>query len=87
MALAVGHICYMKNRMATTARREWLTPYEIIHGHAPSIVHCMPFYTKAFVHVPKDKRRMVLFHFKLRLEGGGKGTLKTKKEMFETKLL
>ena len=57
MALAVGHVCYMKNRMATSARREWLTPYEIIHGHAPSIVHCMPFYTKAFVHVPKEKRK------------------------------
>ena len=57
MALAVGHVCYMKNRMATTARRGWMTPYEIIHGHAPSISHCMPFYTKAFVHVPKDKRK------------------------------
>ena len=60
MALAVGHVCYMKNRMATTARRGWLTPYEIIHGHAPSIVHCMPFYTKAYVHVPKDKRKTLM---------------------------
>ena len=62
MALAVGHVCYMKNRMATTARREWLTPYKIIHGHAPSIVHCMPFYTKAYVRAcaPKDKRKTLI---------------------------
>ena len=59
MALAVGHVCYMKNCMATTARCEWLTPYKIIHRHAPAIVHCMPFYTKAFVHIPKDKQKII----------------------------
>ena len=56
MAMAVDHVCYMKMRMATTAHRGWQTPYEIIKGHAPSISHCMPFFTKAFVTVPKDKR-------------------------------
>jgi hypothetical protein len=56
MAMAVDHVCYMKLRMATTQHRGWLTPYQIIKGYAPSISHCMPFFTKAFVTVPKEKR-------------------------------
>ena len=56
MALAVDFSCYMKLRMATTASRSWLTPYEIIKGYAPNISHCVPFYTRAFVTVPKQKR-------------------------------
>jgi len=56
MALAVDMVCYMKLRMATTASRSWLTPYEIIKGYAPSISHCVPFFTRAFATVPKDKR-------------------------------
>ena len=56
MALAVDFACYMKLRMATTATRDWLTPYEILRGDTPNISHCMPFYTKTFVTVPKEKR-------------------------------
>ena len=56
MAMALDHVCYMKLRMATTASRNWLTPYQIIKGYAPSITHCVPFFSKAFVTVPKEKR-------------------------------
>ena len=56
MALAVSHGIYMHNRMATTVRRGFKTPYEIIRGTIPDISHCMPFFTKTFVHVPKSKR-------------------------------
>ena len=49
MALAVDHACYMKLRMATTANRAWLTPYEILRGQAPSVSHCIPFFTRAYV--------------------------------------
>ena len=62
---ALQHVCYMKLRMATSARRGWLTPFEIIKGSKPSIAHCMPWYTKAFVAVPKQKRA------KLKREGLG----------------
>ena len=55
-ALAVSMVCYMKMRMATTASRNWLTPYQIIKGYQPSIAHCMPFFTQAQVKVPKEKR-------------------------------
>ena len=43
MIYALDHVCYMKLRMATSARRGWLTPYEIIKGKRPSISHCIPF--------------------------------------------
>ena len=42
--------------MATSAHRDWLTPYEILRGSQPSIAHLQPFWTKAFVQVPKTKR-------------------------------
>ena len=42
--------------MATTAYRNWRTPYEILRGSQPSIAHLRPFWTKAFVQVPKTKR-------------------------------
>ena len=48
--------CYVKLRMATTAHRTWLTPYEILRGVKPSIAHLQPFFTKAYVQVPKTKR-------------------------------
>ena len=40
----------------TTANRNWLTPYEILHAVRPSIQHCMPWYTTTHVVVPKEKR-------------------------------
>jgi hypothetical protein len=64
-ALAVDHACYMKLRMATTAKRGYLTPYEIIKGVKPNIAHCMPFFIKVHVTVPKEKR------IKLKKEGKG----------------
>ena len=48
--------CYVKLRMATTAHRNWLTPYEILRGVKPSIAHFQPFFTKAYVQAPKTKR-------------------------------
>ena len=49
--------CYVQLRMATTAHRNWPTPYEILEGSHPSIAHLqMFFWTKAFVQVPKAKR-------------------------------
>ena len=42
--------------MATTASRDWLTPYEMIKGSRPSVQHLRPFYTAATVTVPKAKR-------------------------------
>ena len=55
-AYAMDFSCYVKLRMATTAHRNWLTPYEILKGSQPSISHMQPFWTKAFVKVPKEKR-------------------------------
>ena len=59
-AMALDHVCYMKTRMATTASRNFLTPYEIIKGQTPNIMHCKPFFTKAYVTVPKDKRSTMI---------------------------
>ena len=55
-AYGMDFACYVKLRMATTAHRDWLTPYEILRGSQPSIAHLQPFWTKAFVQVPKTKR-------------------------------
>ena len=48
--------CYVNLRTATSAHRNWLTPYEILRGSPPSIAHLQPFWTKAFVQVPRTKR-------------------------------
>ena len=53
---AVDYAMYVDMRMATTARGQWLTPYEMIKGVQPSITHLRPFYTKSAVKVPKSKR-------------------------------
>ena len=55
-AYGMDMACYVKLRMATTAHRNWLTPYDILRGVKPSIAHLQPFFTKAFVQVPKSKR-------------------------------
>ena len=65
---AVGHVCYMKLRCATTVTRHFITPHEVLKGEKPSIRHCQPFYTKAYVHVPKSKRAW--------MEKNGKGHLR-----------
>ena len=55
-AYAMDLACYVKLRMATSAHRNWLTPYAILRGGQPGISHLQPFFTKAFVQVPKTKR-------------------------------
>ena len=55
-AYGMDMACYAKLRMATTAYCNWLTPYAILRGARPSIAHLRPFFTKAFVTVPKTKR-------------------------------
>jgi hypothetical protein len=55
-AYGMDMACYVKLRMATTAHRNWLTPYEIFRGVKPSIAHLQPFFTKAYVQAPKTKR-------------------------------
>ena len=55
-AYTMDFACYVKLRMAKTAHHNWLTPYEILRGNQPSIAHLHPFWTKAFVQVPKTKR-------------------------------
>ena len=55
MAQALSFICYMHARMATTPARGGITPFEIIQGQQPSLRHCYPWGTKAFVLVPKER--------------------------------
>ena len=47
---------YVDLRVATTASRDWKTPYEMIKGTPPDITHIRPFGTKTSVTVPKQKR-------------------------------
>jgi hypothetical protein len=56
-SLAVDFSMYADMRTATTDTRDWLTPYEMIKGVQPSIAKLHRFYTKAFVTVPKSKRK------------------------------
>ena len=43
-------------RMATTASREWETPYELAWGIKPCVAHLRPFCSKTAVTIPKDHR-------------------------------
>ena len=54
-AYGMDMACYVKLRMVTTAHRNWLTPCGIHRGVKPSIAHLQPFFTKAYVQVPKTK--------------------------------
>ena len=54
---AVDFPIYSDIRTTTTANRGWLTPYEIVRGSPPSIAKMHVFFTKAFVVVPKSKRK------------------------------
>ena len=57
MAEAVAYSMYMDMRIATTASRGWLTPYEMIKGVPPSLLKLQRWYTKSFVNVPPGKRK------------------------------
>ena len=48
---------YVDLRMATTASRDYLTPYEMIKGERPFIDHIRPFFTTSHVHVSKERRQ------------------------------
>jgi hypothetical protein len=56
-ALAVDYAMTVDLRMATTASRGWLTPYEMIKGVPPSVTHLRPFYTRTAVRVPVARRK------------------------------
>ena len=56
-ARCVDYVMYVDWRVATTAGRSWLTPYEICKGVTPSISKLHRWYTKCNVTVPKSKRR------------------------------
>ena len=48
---------YSDIRTATTASRGWLTSYEMVRGSPPSVAKMHVFFTRAFVAVPKSKRK------------------------------
>ena len=64
-AYGMDFACYVALWMATTAHHNsyWLTPYEILRGSHTCNTHLQPFWTKAFVQVPKTK------HAKMKEQG------------------
>ena len=60
MAETVALSMYTDLRMATTADRDWKTPLEIIKGEVPSVLHMRPFFTRCYVTVPKEKRKLLI---------------------------
>ena len=59
MSMAVGQAIYTHNRMSTTQKRGFLTPFEMVYGTPPVISHMRPFWTRAFAHVPASKRTVM----------------------------
>lgn len=57
---AVSYAMYVDLRTATTASRQWLTPYEQIKGMPPTILKLHRFYTRCYVSVPKSKRKKLV---------------------------
>jgi hypothetical protein len=53
---AVDFACYSHNRMATTASRNWITPFETLKGFAPDVSHMWSFGTVCYVVVDKPNR-------------------------------
>ena len=58
-SLMVDYAMYTDIRTATTASREWKTPYELSRGAQPSIIKLHRPFTKCFVQVPKSKRKQL----------------------------
>ena len=52
---AFHHAMYLHNRLARTVP-PYITPYEAIRGQQPYIGNLVPFYSLAYVHIPKSKR-------------------------------
>ena len=53
---AVDFACYSHNRMATTALRGWITPFEALKGCTPDVSHMWSFGTVCYVVVDKPNR-------------------------------
>jgi hypothetical protein len=68
-AKAVDYAMYVDMRSATTDTREWKTPFEMLKGVAPSVAKLHRFYTKAFVTVPKAKRKAVAARGQVNVRG------------------
>ncbi len=51
---AVSTACYIQNRLPTKATEK--TPYEMWNGTKPDLSHLRVFGSKAYVHIPKEKR-------------------------------
>ena len=57
-AEAVNTANYLRNRMCTSSAKDLdKTPYEIITGKKPNLSHLRKFVAKAYMHVPKQKRK------------------------------
>jgi hypothetical protein len=56
MAECVSYCMHVDLRIATTANKDWKTPYEIIKGVQPSLLKLQRWYTKAFVNIPNTSR-------------------------------
>ncbi|TFY53550.1 hypothetical protein EVJ58_g9393 [Rhodofomes roseus] len=54
---AVQHAVYIINRTPTRALPDNITPYEAWTGNKPSLAHLRIFGCKAYVHIPKEKRK------------------------------
>ena len=46
--------CYIQNRLPTKAAEK--TPFELWHGFKPDLSHIHVVGSKAYVHIPKEKR-------------------------------
>ena len=51
---AIMTACYLQNRLPTRATDK--TPYHIWNGEKPDLQHIRAFGSKAYAHVPKEKR-------------------------------
>ena len=54
--LAMQHYCYVHYRMASTASRGGITPHEAIKSVIPDCSHLVPFGTRVFANMTKEKR-------------------------------
>jgi len=53
---AVLTACYVQNRSPTKGTETHKTPYELWNGSKPDLSHLRVFGSKAYVHIPKEKR-------------------------------
>jgi transposase InsO family protein len=53
---AVLYAAHIRNICATTSNKDDMTPYEAWTSRKPSLAHVRRFGSRAFVHIPKEKR-------------------------------